>query len=360
MKAPTQTAASRKLKQKQKQELSEQALAAEKARVTPVTVTAFEWWERTNATGRWQETTAATYRRGVLHKLAGLKKFSLSEEAGNPRMIRAYIAGVAKSSPGRAGRIRTILRQTFSWAAVEGLIAAGYYPASQVPLPRVVNNNPEVVPTGDLPGPLEKADRAPDFVSAGVRVMLDSGRQIGELLGLWASDSQDEAGSDRICALFVRGSVIHPDTGVPHRRADTAKTPASIREILIQRVAADALRSRVERHSAAGNSNPEALLFGARGGGAMSPANWRRAWPAARGAGKFAFVHPHTLRATYASLCFKVGRQFTEAVAFGLGHRGGTEVLFKHYLHRDAVDHGVEWGVMSPGTALFLPAAIEA
>lgn len=311
--------------------LDESVGARAEARSLTLQEAALEWLDTTSKLGRWQPTTVGTYRRSIRVELAAVANLTLAEAAANPRAVRTFIRAAAGDSIARGRRVRTILRQTFAWAHDEGLIS-GPNPVAQIPMPRKEAHTVEIVPESDLAELLRVADLGPWYVSLGVRVMVGSGLRIGEMLALRVRDVElDERGM----IVNVNGTIIVPDRGPAIRRHGKAKTAASLRRLFVGGPAAEALLTLVQR---AGTSSPDTLLFAGRGGVVMSPANWRRTWRSVRSASPVtARVHPHQLRATFATLAIQRGGWSAEITADALGHGSGTQVLFQHYFKQAPV-----------------------
>lgn len=337
---PTQAEARRRLLAR----LEESAGARNEARTMTLQAAAREWLEATAKLGRWQPTTLGTYRRAIESGLSPVAGLSLAEASANPRAIRTFIRDLALESKTRGRRMRTILRQTFAWAVDEGLIS-GTNPLASVAMPRADPTTAKIVEADDLAELLRVADLGPWYVSAGVRVMVGAGLRIGEMLALRVGDV---AFVDGGLVLSVAGSVIEPEGEPVTLRDGRAKSNSSLRRLYVGGVAAEALLALVNRAGSA----PSALLFAGRGGVVKSPRNWRRAWRAVRSQSPVtAKVHPHQLRATYATLSIREGGWSAETTAGALGH-AGTAVLFAHYFRQAPIR-----GLPSPSSAPSAPQA---
>lgn len=334
---PTKSAARKALQAK----LAAESSAADTARNMSVQEAARQWHAHQVRLNEWQPTTEAAYLRHNKVDMAPLAGVSLAE--ATPRVLRHFIRTASDTNGAvSARRLRTILRQTFSHAVDEGLLMAN--PAVGIKLPRVERTNPRALTWPEVEVAVAIADSAGGYIADGIPALVGSGLRIGELLGLRRQDFLD---GERP-RVRVAGSVIQPEGRPAYRRANRAKTVASLRSVPVLPVAAEALRRRVALLDAAGRTAAEELLFQTSNGTAVSPNNFRRDWRAVRSlTSATQGLRVHELRATYATLAMSLGGASAEVTAQLLGHGGGTQTLFAHYFSRpDEVDH--DWAYTPP------------
>lgn len=169
-----------------------------------------------------------------------------------------------------------------------------------------------------------------------VEVFVGTGYRPGELLGLqWdnllhvpatVSVDGETVVEDRL-ACTVSGTVKRDSVNGLHRQAKP-KSAAGERATVLPLFAVDALdRVRASADLPTGGR----LIFPARGGGPMEPANFRRLWREVRGE-KWAHVQPRSFRTAVATLIARSAG--SQAAADQLGH-ASDEITKKHYIEKN-------------------------
>ncbi|QEC47017.1 tyrosine-type recombinase/integrase [Baekduia soli] len=315
------------------------AVAAPDPESETVHVTASRWWQRHR--GELRPNTRADYQWRLAHLLAILKDTPTSELDAR-RVDELRDALVARGLSARSvNMVLGLLAQILDDAVDYGLLgsnpARGRRRRMKVkPAARSFLEPDMIVDLLDVAGEWENELRP--HQRYGRRALLAwlclSGPRISEAV------------------LADRGEL---DLASGRWRIPAAKTDAGRRDIDLTAFVADELRA----HAASRDLDPAGPMFPTRTGGRLNDHNLRarlfpevvsRANERRAKAGKLLLperVTPHTLRRTFASLCFFAGRD-PRFVMSQLGHADArlTLAVYAQTLERRRVDHELVWALM--------------
>lgn len=334
---PSKAAAKRKLKAKLP-ELVSKLPAARKAGVTVATL-AGQWWADFEAHGKQRTQTKQGYEE-VLHRhvLPLLGGYSVQEVTTG--LITAKLQELGESTPSAPRMARIVLKHIFTFAKQHDLVDDN--PVDGVPSFR---NPAKEVETADLEQLQRLRARIIEYqgeqtfgIARGANLldaldlMLVAGCRTGEALAVLTREleSEEVVTDDSIETHFFvtfSGTIVQPRKGAPFRQEWT-KTDAGYRRAQIPRVMAERLVTR-----AAARPNELGLVFPARGGGVMSPNNFRTALRRALEGTELVGFIPYLMRKTAAT---EVKETLGIEVASKLLGHTSTAVTEKHYVKKIA------------------------
>ena len=290
------------------------------------------WMARIEAGGLIRRSSLKLYRsttEKIVLGPGGIGAWRVAE--ARPQTLSAFFARASAKTPGRATTIRTVLKQMFQFAVLNGALNTN--PVAEIP--QAAKTVPEAQAlTSDeldwlreafevpprLPGAMGPAPDA--LLGDALVVLAASGCRIGELLALQVE------GWNRVTAqIDIAGTI--PSEGELTRQP--TKTDAGLRQLTVPSWAVGVLN----RRAAMSDGRPTSLLFAARGGGSapMSPANFRRKWRAAIARSSHSAelhgITPKHLRKTVAT---QIGAKDRAAAANQLGH--ANEATLAHYVEK--------------------------
>lgn len=284
------------------------------------------WLEEFKQVGKVRPQTLARYEDYLVkYLLPAMGDLLLSEVTTGS--ITGNLNQIAAHAPSAARHCRIILKHVFSYAVQNDLVS--HNPVEGTPTYRSQALPPEALTIDDLRQirlAVKAWVEAPTVTLQRSRVALDlfdfmlgTGCRTGEALAVrWEDVSFTPA------QVAITGTVVTVK-GKTVRQAFT-KTTAGLRIVSLPAHVAARLQEL------AGVSDPECpFVFPARGGGVISPNNWRRTLRDALKDTPYAGFTPYKLRKTAATL---IAREMSlEAASATLGH-SDTAVTKRHYAQR--------------------------